>query len=82
MQITKLQLNQILHYTCFIVLKLATSLGALFSDSAPGKHISFFRRNLQRWRVIDNSVSDLTGQRFEPQTFNRSMVEWIERLLL
>ena len=27
-----------------------------------------FEEMLQRWRVVGNTVSDLTGPRFEPQT--------------
>ena len=34
---------------------------------APRQH-SFFQRNMQRRRAIGNTVYDLTGPRFEPQT--------------
>ena len=33
----------------------------------PGNTASF-EKMLQRWRTVDNTVSDLTGPRFEPQT--------------
>ena len=42
-------------------------------NSAPFKEI------LQRWRVVGNTVSDLTGPRFEPQT-SRSRDEHVTAL--
>ena len=34
---------------------------------------------LQRWRAVDNTVSDLTGPRFEPQT-SRSRDERVTKI--
>ena len=34
----------------------------------PGNTVPF-KSILQRWRAVDNTVSNLTGPRFEPQTF-------------
>ena len=43
-----------------------TYIGAHLRVIVPGHTASF--KVLQRWRAVDNTVSDLTGQRFEPQT--------------
>ena len=41
--------------------------GTHFRVIAPGNTASFEEMS-QRWRVVGNTVSDLTGPRFEPQT--------------
>ena len=35
---------------------------------APAGNRALFEEKLQRWRAVSNTVSDLTGPRFEPQT--------------
>ena len=35
---------------------------------APADNTASFKEMLQRWRAIGNTVSDLTGPRFEAQT--------------
>ena len=59
--------NQIFHYTCFITPKRIKNrrLAYLFVIGIAGD-ITLFKEMLQRWRAV---VSDLTGQRFESQTY-------------
>ena len=45
---------------------------------APGKQNSF-QRNVQRLRAVGNTVSNLTGPRFEPQT-SRSRVKRVTKI--
>ena len=59
--------NQIFCYTQCITPKRATSLEDQVASFRPG-HAAYFKEILQRWRAIGNTVSDLTGPRFEPQT--------------
>ena len=40
--------------------------GPISASLRPGNTASF-EEMLQRWRAVGNTVSDLTGQRFEPQ---------------
>ena len=42
--------------------------GAHLHVIAPGNTVPF-QEMPQRWRVVGNTVSDLTGPRFEPQTY-------------
>ena len=41
--------------------------GPIFVSLRPG-NTALFEEMLQRWRAVGNTVSDLTGSRFEPQT--------------
>ena len=36
--------------------------------SLHARNTAFFENMLQRWQAVGNTVSDLTGPRFEPQT--------------
>ena len=40
--------------------------GPFFPSSCPGKTLILFKEILRRWRAVCNTVSDLTGPRFEP----------------
>ena len=42
--------------------------GSNSASLRPGNTVPF-KEMLQRWRAVGNTVSDLTGRRFEPQTF-------------
>ena len=68
-QLFKKKLDPVLHYACCItpmrVMSFRDNLcGIVFADNA-----AFFEKILQRCRAVDNNVSDLTGSRFELQTF-------------
>ena len=63
----KLLKNLNLHYTRGITPKRVTSGGINLRDLAPGLHSS--EETSQRWRVIGDIVSDLTGPRIEPKTY-------------
>ena len=43
--------------------------GPTSASLRPG-NTALFTEMLQRWRAVGNTVSDLTGPRFEPQTFD------------
>ena len=64
---SKLNQNQIFPYTRCITPKRVTSWRGQLRLIASGQ-LSFFRRNVARWRTVGNTVFDLTGPRFEPQT--------------
>ena len=49
--------------------------GPISASLRPG-NIASFEETSQRWRVVGNTVSDLTGPRFEPQT-SRSIDECV-----
>ena len=51
--------NQIFHYTLYC--------DEACNELGPGNTAHF--EMLQRWRAVGNTVSDLTGPRFEPQIF-------------
>ena len=51
----------------FITPKRAASSGAHLRDLAPGQHI--YEETSQRWRIIGNTVSDLTDLVIEPQIY-------------
>ena len=61
------QSNQIFHCTlCYV--KLCNKLAWLiFASLRPG-NIASFEQMSQWWRAVGNTVSDLTGLKFEPQT--------------
>ena len=42
--------------------------GPISASLRPGNS-ALFEEMLQRWRVVGNTVSDLTGPKFEPQTY-------------
>ena len=45
-----------------------TSLRGHLRVIAPAGNTAPFEEMLQRWRDVGNTLSDLTGPRFEPQT--------------
>ena len=47
------------------------SLRGPFPRYCSGQHIVSLDEMLQRWRAVGNTVSDLTGPRFKPQTCSR-----------
>ena len=51
-------------------------LAALISASLRGDNTAPFEEMSQRWRAVGNTVSDLTGRKFEFQT-SRSMDEHV-----
>ena len=55
------------HYTRRNTPERETSWRGYFRVIAPGQHSSF-RKVSQRWRAVGNTVSDLTGPRFEIRT--------------
>ena len=55
--------TQIFHYTRCNTPNRATSLS---TSLRPGTQL--FEEMSQRWLTVGNTVSDLTGPRFEPQT--------------
>ena len=61
---------RVFHYTRGSTPKCATSLITVVPipmSLRPGNIVSFEDKS-QRWRAVGNTVSDLTGPRFEPQT--------------
>ena len=56
------------HYTRCNTPKRVTSGGAHFHVIAPANNTAPFEEMSQRWRAVGNTVSDLTGPRFEPLT--------------
>ena len=64
------------HYTRWVTPKRVTSWRGPSLRHWPGQHSSIrspgntapFEEMSQRWRAVGNTVSDLTGPRFEPQT--------------
>ena len=58
--------HQNLHYTSGITPKRVTSGGAHLRGLAPGLHSS--EETSQRWRVVDDTVSNWTGLGIEPKT--------------
>ena len=60
--------NQMFHYARCITPKACIEFTGLISASLrPGNAVPF-NEMLQRWRVVGNTVSNLTGPRFETQT--------------
>ena len=55
-----------LHYAPSIMSKRVTSGGVHLRGLAPGQHSS--EETSQRWRVVGDTVSDLTDPGFEPGT--------------
>ena len=53
------------HYTRGITAKRVTSGGIHLRNLAPGQHSS--EETSQRWRAVDDTLSDLTGQVIEPK---------------
>ena len=58
--------NQNLHYTRVITRKRVTSGGVSSSQLKPGQHS--FAETSQRWRAVDDTVSDQTDPGTKPQT--------------
>ena len=56
------------HYICCITPKHLTSLWVHLRVIAPEGNTASFEEMLQRWRAVGNTVSDVTGPRFAPQT--------------
>ena len=67
-----------LHYTHDITPKQVTSGGAHLRALAPGLRNS--EETSQRWRVVGDSVSDLTGPGFAPQTSRTDSDVWTTEL--
>ena len=60
--------NQIFDYTrCIRPKRVLSWRDPIFASLHPG-NTARFKEMLQRWRAVGNTVSDLTGPRFEPQT--------------
>ena len=59
---------QIFYYIRSTKPKRVTSFRGNFRVAGPTGNTALFEVMSQRWRAIDNTVSDLTGVRFEPQT--------------
>ena len=59
-------LKKNLHYTRGNMPKRVTSGGVHLRGLAPGQHS--FEETSQRWRVVGDTASDLTGPGREPQT--------------
>ena len=57
---------KIFHYTCFVTTKRVG--GAHLCVIAPAGNTAPFEEMWQQWQAIGNTVSNLTGPRFEPQT--------------
>ena len=63
--------NLIFCYFCFFALKHVSCIEFAGPDSA-SLHLgntATFEEMLQQWQSVSNTVSGLTGPRFEPQTF-------------
>ena len=54
------------HYTRVITPKRVTSDGAYFRGLALGQHSS--KETPKQWRAVSDTVSEMTGPGFEPQT--------------
>ena len=66
-ELYKIYSNQFFNYMCCITPKRVTSLRAHLRLIAPAGNTASFEEMLQRCQAIGNTVSDLTGPRFEPQ---------------
>ena len=66
--VLSIQSNQIFHYTRFITAKRVTSLRGLSPRPCAVATTTFYEEISQRWRAVGNTVFDLTGPRFEPET--------------
>ena len=65
--------EKISRYTRYIVPKHVTSLrGPISALLRPNNTSPFEVMYLQRWQAVDNTVFDLTGPRFKPQTSRSS----------
>ena len=62
--------NQIFHYIPVITSMGLMSLRTYLRVIAPACNTAHFKEISQRWRAVDNTVSNLTGPRFEPQTYS------------
>ena len=63
------QSHQVFHYTRCIAPKRVMSLrGPSPCHCAQATQLRAFEEVSQRWRAVGNTVFDLTGPRFEPQT--------------
>ena len=61
--------NQMFHYIPLYYAKACNEFEEPISTSSPSDNIVLFQEMLQRWRAVGNTVSDLTDQKFGPQTF-------------
>ena len=59
-------IDQIFYYARCITPKRVTSLRGPSGVIAPVGNTTLFEEMWQRWRALGNTVSDLTGPRFEP----------------
>ena len=59
-----------LHYTRGIMPKRVTRKESYLCDIAPGQHSSEERRKSQRWRVFDDTASDLSDPRTNSNVFD------------
>ena len=57
----------LLLYSLYYAEECKNFAGAI-SASLRSSNTTSFKEMLQRWRAVGNTVSDLTGPRFEPQT--------------
>ena len=66
----KYQLNQIFYlYSLYYAETRNEFVESISASLHPGSTASF-EEMLQRWRAVGNTVSNLVGPRFEPQTFH------------
>ena len=63
-----MKVNQIFHYTRSVTPKRVTSLRSPFCIIALAGNAAPFEEMTQLRQAVRNSVSDLTGRRFEPHT--------------
>ena len=59
--------NHLLYTRC-ITLKRVTNMRRPSARHCAPNNVASFEQMLQRWRAVADSMSDLTGPRFEPRT--------------
>ena len=59
--------SNLLLYSLYYAKACNELAGPISASLRPG-NAALFEEMLQRWRAVGNTVSDLTGPRFEPQT--------------